>query len=268
MTGVLSGFWQDMTSEDFAEVDPEAVIALLPVAATEQHGPHLPLFTDSYIAEGIVDRMLELLPDELTVLVLPLLPIGASGEHSGFLGTLSHSPETLIAMWREVGASVADAGIRKLVILNSHGGQPQIVDIVAQELRLKRNMLVVKANSFRFGVPDGLFTETELRHGAHAGGVETSLMLHLRPDLVRGEKAEDFEPLSLLLDRDYPWLGKQGPARFAWAAQDLHESGAAGDAGAADAERGQQILDHMARTLVALFGDVRRFPLEWLRVRE
>jgi creatinine amidohydrolase len=220
MTGVLSGYWQDMTSEDFTEVDPEHVIALLPVAATEQHGPHLPLYTDSYIAEGIVDRVLELLPDGLTVLVLPLLPVGDSREHSAFAGTLSLSPDTLVRLWREVGESVAEAGVRKLVILNSHG---------------------------------------------HAGAIETSLMLHLRPDLVRSERAERFDPLSLVLDRDYPRLGKQGPARFAWAAQDLHESGAAGDAADADGERGRLILDHVARELVALLDDVRRFPLEWLR---
>jgi creatinine amidohydrolase len=265
MTGVLSGFWHDMTSEDFAEVDPESAIALLPVAATEQHGPHLPLYTDSYIAEGIVDRVLELLPDELTVLVLPLLPVGESREHTGFAGTLSLSPETVIRLWREVGESVAQAGLRKLVILNSHGGQPQIVDIVAQELRLERRMLVVKANSFRFAVPPGLFSEEELAHGVHAGALETSLMLHLRPDLVRGERAERFDPLTLTLDRDYPRLGKQGPARFAWAAQDLHPSGASGDAGEADAERGRLVLDHVARELVKLLDDVRRFPLEWLR---
>ncbi len=265
MTGVLSGYWQDMTSEDFAEVDPERTIALLPVAATEQHGPHLPLYTDSYIAEGIVDRVLELLPDGLTVLVLPLLPVGDSREHSAFPGTLTLSPETLIRLWREVGESVAEAGVRKLVILNSHGGQPQEVDIVAQELRLERNMLVVKANSFRFGVPPGLFSEEEIAHGVHAGAIETSLMLHLRPDLVRSERAERFDPLSLVLDRDYPWLGKQGPARFAWAAQDLHESGASGDATDADGERGRLILDHVAQGLVELLDDVRRFPLEWLR---
>ena len=265
MTGVLSGFWQDLTSEDFAAIDPETVIALLPVAATEQHGPHLPLFTDAYINEGIVDRMFELLPEDLSVLVLPMTPVGDSAEHGAFPGTLSLTPETLIRAWREIGESVADAGIRKLVILNSHGGQPQIVDIVAQDLRLGRAMLVVKANTSRFGVPPGLFAEEEIAHGIHAGGIETSLMLHLRPDLVRGERAENFAPLSLTLDRELPSLGKQGPARFAWAAQDLHESGACGDARDADAERGRLLLDHAARALVALLEDVQRFPLAWLR---
>ncbi|WP_404384015.1 creatininase family protein [Caenispirillum salinarum] len=265
VNGLQSGFWQDLTTEDFATVDPERVIALLPVAAIEQHGPHLPLYTDACLNEGIVERTLELLPDERTVLVLPTLPVGHSIEHTGFAGTLSLSAETLIRMWEEVGACVARAGIRKLVIFNTHGGQGQIVDIVASRLRRDHGMLVARVNSYRLGVPDGLFPEDELANGIHGGAVETSMMLHLRADLVRTEAIERFHSLGEVLATDCAVLRTDRPAGFAWAAQDLNPEGAVGDAEDADAERGAEIVDHIARQLVELIGDVESFPLHQLR---
>jgi creatinine amidohydrolase len=262
---VPSGYWQELTTTDFAALDAEEAIALLPVAAIEQHGPHLPLVTDRCIAEGIVARTLEMLPEETTLLVLPTQSVGDSTEHEAFAGTLSGSAQTLIALWTEIGESVARAGLRKLVILNSHGGQPQIVDIVAQRLRLARRMLVVKVNSFRLGCPDGLFAADELAHGIHGGALETSMMLHLKPALVRSDRAEDFRPLSAAMVAEYKRLGSRGATAFAWAAQDLNPAGVCGDAVDADAERGRQVIDHMARALVAVVEDARRFPLSLLR---
>ena len=265
---VPSGYWQDLTSEDFAGLDPERVVALLPVAAIEQHGPHLPLYTDTCICEGVVIRALELLPDEAALLVLPTLAVGDSTEHLGFPGTLSATPETLIRFWREVGDSVARAGVRKLVIFNSHGGQPQIVDIVALELRRRHAMLVVAASAYRFGVPAELFDDEELTHGVHGGAVETSMMLHLRPDLVRQEAAENFEPMSLGMSGEYKHLSPTGRIRFAWCAEDLHPDGVAGDATAADAEAGRRVVEHWARNLVELVEETARFPLDLLRDTE
>lgn len=265
VNGLQSGYWQDLTTDDFATVDPERVIALLPVAAIEQHGPHLPLYTDACLNEGLVARMLELLPETLTVLVLPTLPVGHSIEHTGFPGTLSLSAETLIRMWEEVGACVARTGIRKLVIFNTHGGQGQIVDIVAGRLRRDHGMLVVRANSYRLGVPEDLFPEEELAFGIHGGAVETSMMLHLRADLVRTEALERFESLDETLAREASILRADKPVGFAWAAQDLNPEGATGDAEDADAERGALIIDHMARQMVDLMADVEAFPLHQLR---
>lgn len=265
MTGLQSGYWQDLTTDDFATVDPERVIALLPVAAIEQHGPHLPLYTDACLNEGLVERMLELLPENRTVLVLPTMPVGHSIEHAGFPGTLSLSAETLIHLWEDLGASVARAGIRKLVIFNTHGGQGQIVDIVASRLRARFGMLVVRANSYRFGVPDDLFPEDELAFGIHGGGVETSMMLHLRADLVRTETVERFHSLGEMLATDAEVLRTDRPVGFAWAAQDLNPEGAVGDAEDADAERGALVVDHIARQMVDLIADVEAFPLHQLR---
>ncbi|SOD89251.1 creatininase family protein [Caenispirillum bisanense] len=266
MNGLQSGYWQDLTTEDFATVDPERVIALLPVAAIEQHGPHLPLYTDACLNEGIVARMLELLPERRTVLVLPTLPVGHSIEHAGFPGTLTLSAETLIALWTEIGASVARTGIRKLILFNSHGGQGQIVDIVASRLRHEHGMLVIRANSYRFGVPDALFPEDELTFGIHGGAVETSMMLHLRADLVRTEFVARFPSVAEDLASDCEVLRSDKPVGFAWAAQDLNPEGAVGDAEDADAERGALIVDHVARRLVDLVADVEAFPLHQLRV--
>ena len=266
--GLKSGYWEDLATTDLESVDPEAVIALLPVGATEQHGPHLPLSTDTVINRGIVARALAQVPDDLTLLVLPTLPVGDSEEHGDFPGTLSLPAELLIGLWTEIGASVARAGLRKLVIFNSHGGQTQAVDIVAQRLRMDFGLLVVRATYFHFGTPDGIFGAEELAHGIHGGAVETSMMLELRPALVREDQAANFRPLSLDMAADYEILRPEGAAGFAWASQDLHPSGAAGDASQADPEKGRQLLDHAAGRLVAVLRDLRRAPLSLLRDRD
>lgn len=265
MTGRPRRFWQDMSTTEFAGLDRARVIALLPVAAIEQHGPHLPVATDAVINQGIVARALELVPDALPLTVLPMLPVGKSDEHIGFPGTLTLAAETLTRLWTEVGDSVARAGVRKLLLFNSHGGQPQIMDIVARDLRIRHGMLVITWSWYAAGVPDGLFAADEVRHGIHAGAIETAMMLHLRPDLVDMERAADFRPLAADMAPDHRWLSPTGPARFGWMAEDLHPSGACGDATDADAERGRKLVDHAARALVAVLEEVDRFPLARLR---
>lgn len=260
-----SGFWRDLTTEDFSDVDEERTVALLPVAAVEQHGPHLPLYTDACINEGIVALALERAPEDVSLLALPMLSVGDSLEHGDFPGTLTSRPETLIRYWCEIGECVAAAGVRKLILFNTHGGQTQVADIVALELRRTLGMLVVKAHMSAFGVPAGLFDDEEIAHGIHGGAVETSIMLHLRPDLVRQEAADNFEPLSLAMASEYKRLRPGNRAGFAWMAQDLHPSGAAGDASAADAEKGRRIVAHAALRLAELAAETARCPLSTLR---
>ena len=153
----LPGWWQDLASRDFAALDPETTVAVLPVGAIEQHGPHLPVAVDTCIVDGIVAAALARMPAGLPVLVLPTTAVGKSNEHIDFPGTLTLSAETLGRVWYEIGASVRRAGVRKLVLLNSHGGQPQVMQIVARELRIDHQMLVVAANWFSWGMPEGLF---------------------------------------------------------------------------------------------------------------
>ena len=255
--------WQEMTTEEFGAL-PEAVIAVLPVAAVEQHGPHLPLSVDATIVDGIVARALELLPDRLPVMVLPTQAIGKSDEHVDFPGTLTLSAETLARLWTEIGESVARAGVRKLVFFNSHGGQPQVMEIVARELRVRRKMLAVASSWYAFGLPDGLFPPEEVRHGIHGGAIETSMMLHLRPDLVRRDKLQNFASLGARMAGDYRLLGPTGVAKLAWQTQDLNPAGACGDAASADAARGAKVIDFAARKLVELLEEVDRFPLSYL----
>ncbi|MGH6885721.1 MAG: creatininase family protein [Geminicoccales bacterium] len=268
MTGLPRRHWQDMTAEEFGKLDAGRVIAILPVGAIEQHGPHLPVGTDACIGHGIVERALALLPEGLPVTVLPMLPVGKSDEHLAFPGTLTLSAETLIRLWTEVGDSVARAGVRKLVLLNSHGGQVAIMDVVARDLRIRHGMLVMAWSWFAAGIPDGLFSSDEHRFGIHAGGIETSMMLHLRPDLVHMEKAKDFRPLMADLEKaGYRRLSPIGSGRMGWMAQDLHPSGACGNATDADAGRGRALVEHAATALVELLQEMDRFSLATLRPR-
>ncbi|MDQ4060740.1 MAG: creatininase family protein [Pseudomonadota bacterium] len=258
--------WQDMTTKDFAALASERVIAVLPVGAIEQHGPHLPVFVDACLCQGVVDETIRRLPDDLPVTFLPLLPVGKSNEHIDFPGTLTLSAETLTRLWTEVGESVARAGIRKFVILNSHGGQVQIMEVVARELRVRCQMFVVTLSYSNLGVPPGLFPDTELRHGIHAGSRETAMMMHLRPDLVRDKERRNFIPRTIAMEQDYAILGKRGTGLgFGWQVQDLNEDGACGDARDADAERGRRVVEHAAARFVELLKEIDRYPLSALR---
>ncbi len=256
-----SGNWQDLATTDFGAVDAETTIALFPVSAVEQHGPHLPLSTDAEIADGIVRAALDGLPSPPTVLVLPGFVVGDSVEHTSFPGTLSIDAATLAAAWFDIGRSVARAGIRKLVIFNSHGGQKALVDLAAMRLRAELAMLVVRASYFSFGMPEGLFDEREILHGVHGGEIETSLMLHLRADLVRRDALDRFSGLpEALADRNVV-LGAEKPAGFAWMSEDLHPEGVCGDAASADAERGGRYLDYLGERLRTLLVELAETPL-------
>jgi creatinine amidohydrolase len=256
-----SGYWQDLVTTDFARVDPLRTIALLPVSATEQHGPHLPLSTDAVINSGLVQALLARLPASASVLVLPALEVGDSLEHTAFAGTLTVELQSLLGLWLSIGRSVAHAGVRKLVIFNSHGGQRGLVDQAALRLRAERGLLVVRAHSFALGMPEGLFEVDELAHGLHGGAVETSLMLHLRPDLVRPERIADFASLGRTLAARGGVLGVEKPIGIGWMAQDLNPAGVCGDATAASADKGRALLAHAAERLVTLLADVAEMPL-------
>lgn len=258
-------YWHEMKSADFARVDPERWVALLPVGAVEQHGPHLPVMVDACINQGIVARMLELKPETLPVTVLPMTWVGRSEEHVDFPGTLTHTAETLRRLWYEIGASVRRAGVRKLLILNSHGGQIQVMQIVARQLRIDHDMFVASLQWGQLGLPEGVIDPAERQHGIHAGELETALMLALRPDLVAMEHARDFVPLGKREANRFPILMGLGAAGYGWQAQDIDASGAAGNAAAADAERGRQVIDHVAARLVALLEEMSRYPLANLK---
>jgi len=254
--------WTDLDWDTLAASDASRLIAVLPLAATEQHGPHLPLGTDIMIGEAYLARVRELLPQTSPVRFLPMQPVGISTEHIDFPGTLTLSTETALQSWLAIGDSVAQAGIHKLVMVTSHGGNSAAMSLVAQELRAMHRMLAVTTSWSRFGVPDGLFTAEEIRHGVHGGAIETSIMLAAWPDQVRTDRIANFTPSSVAMDRDFKWLNAHRPAPFAWAAQDLHPSGAAGDATQASADKGHALLEHGARAFCELLQDVDKFDLK------
>ena len=254
--------WTDIHWPDIAGADPARWIAVLPLAATEQHGPHLPLGTDVMIAQAYLARVRELLPENIPATFLPLQPVGISTEHIDYPGTLTLPTETALRSWMAIGESVARAGIKKLVMVTSHGGNSAAMGLVAQDLRAQHRLLAVTTSWSRFGTPDGLFPAEELRHGIHGGAVETSIMLARFPQTVRSDEIADFRPNSVAMEKDYRWLSTQRPAPFAWQAQDLHRSGAAGDATLASAEKGERLLDHGARAFCELLADVDKFEPE------
>ncbi|AYO81195.1 creatininase family protein [Methylobacterium brachiatum] len=259
---MVARLWSDLTTDDLARRDMRRAVAVLSVAAIEQHGPHLPLGTDAIIAEGYLACVRALVPDDLDVLLLPVQTIGKSDEHDAFPGTLSLDTGTALAAWTGIGAAIQRAGCRKLVIVTSHGGNSALIDLVAGELRAQYGLVAVTTSWARFGYPDGLFPADEIAYGIHAGGVETALMLALRPDLVRTDRIADFPPRNRAMVRDFTHLRAGRPAAFAWKAGDLHPSGAMGDARLGSASAGRTALDHGAAAFVELLRDVDRFELD------
>lgn len=257
--------WSELTTEDFASAGDW--IAVLPIAATEQHGPHLPTGTDTMIGDGLMAAAIAAMPDDLPAVVLPTLPIGKSDEHESFPGTLSLSAATMTAMLVEIGGSVAGAGLSKLVIVSAHGGNSEAMGIAARELRRRHGMLAVATSWARLGQPEGLFGEDERRHGIHGGDIETSLMLHLSPDLVRMDKAGDFPSLDAALEREAAVLRASGPTGFGWLAEDLNPHGVCGDAASASAAKGAASAGHAVAAFLALLGDVGRFDMARLTRR-
>ena len=253
--------WETLTSPDFAALDPATTVALLPMGAVEQHGPHLPLGTDSRICDAIVDAALARPGGSGRVLRLPTQRIGVSPEHASFAGTLSLEPETALAIVTAIGRAVAATAVRKLILFNAHGGQPQILDLAAPRLRRETGLLVVRATYFRFGAPLGLITEAEARYGLHGGMLETSLMLAIAPEWVRSEHCRHFPSRAVALEQDCAVLRVEGAAGIGWLAEDLNPDGVVGDAASASAELGRQLLDHYAAALAALITDVQR--LDW-----
>lgn len=265
MTTKRRVWWGDFRTTEYAAIDPETTIAVLPVAAIEQHGPHLPVSTDTSIMNGMLETVIGRLPADLDIRILPVQAVGKSNEHVQAPGTLTLPPATLIDAWTELGLSIARAGVRKLVVVNSHGGNEEIMGIVTRELRVREKMLAVKTSWQRFGRPAGMYTELEDRHGIHGGDVETSLMLHFRPDLVAMDKAENFVSNVAKAEKAFSLLRQTGTHAYAWIARDLNPHGVVGDASIATAEKGRLTAEHQADGFIALLKDVRGARLsDWV----
>lgn len=270
-----SRYWADWSTRDFAQCKAAGtltqLVAVLPVAATEQHGPHLPLRVDSALVEGVVGAALAHLDADVPALFLPTQAVGLSPEHAQFAGTLTLKAETVIRLWTDIGESVAASGVKKLVLLNAHGGQVGVMDIVARDLRARLGMLVYSVNWF--GLPllgpdgedvNGLFSPHEHRFGIHAGEIETSMMLALAPHLVDMARAQNFVSTSEDRARQFEILGNGKSAKLGWQMQDYNPQGAVGNALGATSGKGQAVLDAAGRALARLLAEVHQLPLSTL----
>jgi Uncharacterized protein, putative amidase len=264
-------FWAELSAREFAARQASGLaaqtVAVLPVAAIEQHGPHLPLSVDATLLQGVIDAALPLLPDDLPVLFLPPQNLGLSTEHSRFAGTLTLSPATVLALWTEIGHCVARAGVKKLLLFNGHGGQVSVMDIVARELRAQCDLLVYGASWFSLPLPDevlGLFSAAEHRFGIHAGEIETSMMLHLAPARVAMHEARHFHSSAQDRAARYAILGNGKSAKLGWQMQDYHRAGAVGNAAAASAAKGRAVVEAAAQQLALLLQELHALPLSTL----
>lgn len=270
-----SRFWADLSALDFAQrIDDGTAaqtIAVLPVAATEQHGPHLPLGVDTVLVDGIVAASLPHLPTDVKVLFLPTQAVGLSPEHARFPGTLTLRAETIIRLWTDIGESVAAAGIKKLVLFNAHGGNVSVMDIVARDLRARLGLLVYSVSWFNLPLRDAegqdvnaLFSPDEHRFGIHAGDIETSMMLALDAAQVDMAQAQNFHSTAQDRAKKFDILGNGKSAKLGWQMQDYNPAGAVGNAAAATSDKGRAVVDAAGRSLAQLLTEVDQLPLSTL----
>ena len=236
----------------------ENAIIVQPVGAIEQHGPHLPIAVDSAISMGVLGKALSQLDEEIPAYALPCLYYGKSNEHSGFPGTVTLSAATLLSVITEVATSIYRSGFRKLILMNSHGGQPQIMEIAARDLHEKHPDFAVFP-FFTWRVPHiagDLLTDKEKEYGIHAGDAETSIMLSLLPEQVKMDRAVKEYPQGLPENSS---IDMEGNLPFAWLTKELSKSGVMGDATAATKQKGDRILQSVADGWVRVIEDVYKF---------
>ncbi|HEY0274608.1 MAG TPA: creatininase family protein [Paenirhodobacter sp.] len=254
--------WAQYRAPEFQHLDPAKTIAILPTAAVEQHGPHLPVGTDTLIMEGMLAelrRQLAALPDAPDVRILPVQAVGKSNEHLWARGTLTLSAENALRVWTEIGLSVARAGLRKIVLINSHGGNLDLISILSRELRVQAGMFAVKCQWTAFGAPEAMYPPREAAFGIHGGDMETSLMLHFAPDTVDMTQARDFTSTA-----EAGGISPIGPVSYGWIAADLNPAGPVGNAAAATAEKGRATAAHQVTGFIGLLRQVAAQPLEGL----
>jgi creatinine amidohydrolase len=255
---ILKRFLPYQTSPEIANLpEKDKAVVVLPIASIEQHGPHLPLYTDSLTAQAVLERALAQLPDALPVWVLPLLAYGKSNEHTAFAGTITLTSETLIRILKDIGISLAKGGFRRLAILNAHGGNTEIIDFVIRDIREATNLMVFALHvGLRVAVPSAGLTDDEKVYGIHAGDVETSILLHAHPELVRKALAPNSIPEHLKTFKHPPFMG---PLTFAWLTPDITKNGVLGDATVATAEKGERFLSEAASQVAELLSDIAEF---------
>lgn len=253
MAGLLQ--WEDLSAPEFRALDGP-VVAVLPLGATEQHGPHLAVSVDSDLVDAVLARTKA--PDDVTVLVLPVLRVTKSGEHARHPGTLSLSGETLLAVLRDIAASVAKAGIARLCLFNGHGGNTALLEMAVRDMRVAHDMIAVHCSWFGFADVAGVLDDAALNDDIHGGESETSAMLAVAPQKVDMAQIQDFQPA--MREWSAEWIGLSGQAaRPGWIIDDLNTAGACGNAAVATGEKGELLLSSAARSFTAFLAEFARF---------
>jgi creatinine amidohydrolase/Fe(II)-dependent formamide hydrolase-like protein len=253
--------WGEMNWPDAAAYLERMDLALLPVGATEQHGPHLPLDTDAFDADYLARRVAGACPSPRP-LVLPLMPYGVSYHHNDFKGTLSIGNNTLSQLVYEIGMSAAANGIRKLIIVNGHGGNAPALNYAAQMINRDARIFVCVDSGETSDVDVDRLAGTT--NDVHAGEIETSTSLAARPHLVRMDRATREVPA--FSSRYLDFSSKRGVSWYAYTHK-ISASGVMGDPSRASAEKGRQIWDVMVAHLVALVEDLKQMSLEEIHHR-
>jgi len=261
--------WEDrflprLTSPEIRDLPKDDALVILPLGAVEQHGPHLPVMTDALIGEAVLTRTLKLLPKKSNIWLLPPLAYGKSNEHLEFAGTISLSAYTLESILIDIAVSLRKSGFRRLLLFNTHGGNQDLFYVAAREIRLLTEMMVfyVSPGSLKAGAD--LMPEEEREFGIHGGDAETSLVLAIKPGWVRKDRlVRELPDMS-----GYRYLTLEGKIRFAWAMNDISESGIAGDATAATAEKGEIMLQRMSAALAEAMQEMCAFEISSVKSKK
>jgi creatinine amidohydrolase len=249
-----------LTSPEIAALPKDKAAVVLSVASVEQHGPHLPVITDSLVGQTLLGMALERLDAAVQVWVVPPLCYGKSNEHRPFAGTLTLSAQTLAAVVRDVALSVARAGFRRLVLLNSHGGNPPVLDYIARDLHEETGMQLFSIMISRMGLPESPTSAEEAAWGMHAGDGETSWVLALAPELVHMERASDVGDYPRMADR-IRHLAVRGPVGFSWLTADLSALGVLGNPHTASAEKGRVYVEATVDKLAGVLEEIASFEM-------
>ncbi len=247
-----------LTSPDIAALDKHKGVLILPIGAIEQHGPHLPVHTDTLLATRVLEAALAALPASVNAWMLPTLPYGKSNEHTGFAGTFTLSAATLTAVVRELAESAVASGFRRLAFFNGHGGNVAVLDAAARDIRASTGLMTFCLHPALYVDPPFAITPEERKYGFHAGELETALMLALDPHNVHMDRA--VRHFATFPDVSAP-LFFFGSASAAWLSRDWSPSGVFGDATLGTREKGEAMLEHAAKRLAAIIGDVAAFEI-------
>jgi creatinine amidohydrolase len=250
--------WATLTWPEITERLKIVDTAILPCGAIEQHGPHLPLDVDYYDAEYMAKEVAEAC-DEPKPFVLPPIPYGVSYHHSEFKGTICVSNNSLSAMIYDIGMSLAHNGIKKLVILNGHGDNAPTLNYAAQMINRDAKIFVCVETGETSDVD--LYNLIETQNDIHAGEIETSTTLALRPELVDMDKAVDDT-----LDLGNEFLDFTSERGVSWYVhtKTLTKSGVMGNAKLATAEKGRKMWKIMIRKMAEFVETIKNTPSDKL----